>query len=939
MLLIVCAADARRGQTLESLLQQSVAAFSAGDYAAAATLFGEMDRIFGREPEYQADSVQSAILPMRGYAYLLTGRPGDAVAEFERFLTAFPAEESKLPFVLFALGQAYQGAGDVARAIETFMRYIRHYPHSTEAAVATLRVASLEESRGNTGEAIRLLNGLYENERAAFTLRQQARLRALQLALEAGDETTAGNILLHSTWSIGTMPERSVLAFAALRMGDAWLEGGKPGQALVAYRMVPPLQTLRRMQTARLEETRRVFAARRQTLGGGSAAIWVEYYEGLIARLEALLEHLDRMEDYTPAFLLRFGMAFLGDGRPREAAIVFKDLAEGDWPPEIRREAHYRWILALQERGAWDDALAVADRFLEQYPDSKEAPATLFLIANAYQQLERYAEAIDVLTRLLVDFPDHRLWTRWLFTRGFNYLFIDAYPAARLDFAAYQEHAGGQPLAVNAAVWHALAWFFENRHEEALAEFKALAEDLPSDHHLTPQVRYRLASCFYGLRRYDAALGAVEGYLENHPYDGHAEEARVLRGDILMGMGRLEEAVEAFATVGPEAGRLFPYAVFQVGKIHRAHEDYAAMAGHFAAYAGRTDLAFHPRLGEALYWLGWAHLQRDRLEEALPVFKDALKRFGDDREQDEIQAILGSLERLHGRLAGPSGPSQTFAATPFDDWLAERTEEARRRDQPTLRARMDLYRAGRLRSEGRGDEADALLIAVAERTLPERMGPEELGIVGLRLAEMDFFTAADYLERLLEDFPTSPRRGLAYLGQALLAMRIGQPAEAIPWLDRLLAELPTHPRAIEAQLLLAKALEEDGRNAGAEETYEELLRLRDARGRPHAEALAGLARVMEITGRPERAIAYHQRIFNMYRAFPDLAAEAYRGSARLFETRGDVPAAHRTWSEFVSYAERHRPESRAEARAQVARLEPLLPDEPEPADDPTESGT
>lgn len=929
------AAQAQRGQTLESLLQQSVAAFSAGDYAVAATLFEEMERTFGREPEYRADSLQAAILPMRGYAFLLTERPGDAIHEFERFLEGFAAEEGKLPFVLFALAQAYQGTGDKARAIDTFGQYVRRFPRTQEAAVATLRVAALEERRGNLGEAIRVLNALYDNAHAAFTLRQQARLRALQLALESGETALAGDILLGSAWAVATMPERSVLAFAALHMGDAWLDAGETSRAITAYRMVPPLDTLRALQAARLEETRRTFAARRATLDAGAAAVWIEYYKGLMARLEALLEQLDAAEDYTPAFLLRYGMAFLGDGRAREAAIVFGDLAEGEWPGDIREEAHYRWILALQKRGAWDDALEVADSFLERYPDSSETPAALFLIANAYQQLQRHADAIEVLTRLIDGFRGHRLWSRWLFTRGFNYLFLDAYPAARLDFASFQEHAGNEPLADNAALWHALAWFFEDNYAEALGEFRTLADRLPRDHHLAPEVRYRKGASLYGLRRYDEALEAVDDYLRSYPEDSYKAEVRVLRGDILMGMARLDEAVETFIAVGPDAGRLFPYAVFQVGKIHRAREDHEAMAAHFAAYARRSDLEFHPRLGEALYWLGWAQLQRGHLDKALPVFIEALDRFGDDRGQDEIQAILGSLERLHARLARED-TGDPFAAEPFETWISTQSDKARRKGKETLLARLDLYRADRLRANGREDEADALVIAVAERTRPERLGPEELGLVGLRLAELDFFSAEDFLNTLLTEFPASPRRGLAYLGNARLALRVDQPSEAVPWLERLLGELPMHPRAVEARLLLGRALATDRRHSRAQEVFEELLRLREARGRPHAEAVAGLAAVMEASGRPDRAIAYHQRVYNMYRAYPDLAVEAYRRSARLFEERGDLRAAHGTWSELILYAERHRPEARAEARAEAARLEPLLP--PEPETEPAASG-
>ena len=62
----------------------------------------------------------------------------------------------------------------------------------------------------------------------------------------------------------------------------------------------------------------------------------------------------------------------------------------------------------------------------------------------------------------------------------------------------------------------------------------------------------------------------------------------------------------AFAKVGPEAENLFPYAVFQTGKIYRAMEEYKRMADHFERYLGRTDLPekTKEKRGPLLDWLG-----------------------------------------------------------------------------------------------------------------------------------------------------------------------------------------------------------------------------------------------------------------------------------------------------------------------------------------------
>src|SRR5690606_19384861 len=83
----------------------------------------------------------------------------------------------------------------------------------------------------------------------------------------------------------------------------------------------------------------------------------------------------------------------------------------------------------------------------------------------------------------------------------------------------------------------------------------------------------------------------------------------------------------------------------------------------------------------------------------------------------------------------------------------------------------------------------------------------------------------------------------------------------------------------------------------------EILRLRSMRGRPHAAALMGLAETMIAAGEPERAIAYYQRVYTVHRAQNDFVAQAYLASSLLFETIGDLPAAHRTLVEMLSLTE------------------------------------
>ena len=53
-------------------------------------------------------------------------------------------------------------------------------------------------------------------------------------------------------------------------------------------------------------------------------------------------------------------------------------------------------------------------------------------------------------------------------------------------------------------------------------------------------------------------------------------------------------------------------------------------------------------------------------------------------------------------------------------------------------------------------------------------------------------------------------------------------------------------------------------------------------------------------GQPERAIAYWQRIYTLYRAYPDLVAEAYWQSHLQFRELQDYPAAEASLMEMQS---------------------------------------
>ncbi len=906
----------QEGDTLQSLLQKSTAAFQSGRYEAAASFFEALEEQFSEEDDFQSESLQKVLLPMQGYSLLRTGRANLAAEIFEYFLQTYLEKNPQRNFAVYHLAQACEQTAQTEKAILYFRQFESENPNRPEAALAAMRRAELIKTSGRIAESIGLFNNIYSSG-GDIAVRRQARLRALQVSIEAGQLDTAENILLTTRWKIDTMPELAALAFAALSTGDQLLADNRYSEAIRCYRLVPPKIVLIDKQKARLTESRSLMKKKARLSAEPAKTLWEEYYSRLVQQLETDFESLQKSEDYTGGFLLRYGQSLLLANRGEEAWLLFQRVAEDSgFAQEIQTEAHYRWMLAARSLQMWDDALAIAQSFQDLYAESSLMPEVLYLTAEIHKELRQFEKAASLLGDLLTRYPNHPRQARWLFTRGHCYVLNQRYPEAREDFNLCLQSGPEGGLGNEARLWHAMSRFFEKDYSIALEELGALADALKGSP-LEPETAYWRAATHYALKNYGKALERIDFYLRSFPGHGREGEASVLRGDILMGQGELLGAAVAFAKVTPEAGNLFPYAIFQTGKIYRAMEEYERMADHFERYLARTDLQQKPRKSEALYWTGWAYEQMGKIDSAHPVFLKALDTFGNDVEAAEIQLILKSLHHLHNK----QGPQQTET---FARWLREERVKNLAEKRLTYHSRLSLYQANLYRAEKRNDEAQALMLETIRNVPLDSLGAEFLGRAGLLLLELGFPSAEEYFTALIERYPHRPEKAVGYYGLARLQSNRDHPSLALPWLEKLAVEWPLHPIAIEAALLRGKTLVDLGKPRLAITHYEEVLKLKSARGRPHAEALEGIGHAYRLLREPQKAIGYYQRIYTVYRAYNDLVTASYLESANLFEELSNLRAARDTLAEFLDDPQLGEPQTRSLARREHTRLDSIL---------------
>ena len=880
------------GQTVLTLQEQTesaVSAFAKGDYIACYWQFEAMELDYGTEPEFLARKFQQLILPVRGYAALMADRPTDALVCFEKLLKQYNPDKGLFAFVLYNQAIAQSQTQALAAAVQSFHQFQQMFAGTNEAALALLQEANLRFEMGEVEQAETLLDTFYESK-PPETLRMQARLRALQIAGETQSTERARRILFETDWDVAAMPDIAILSFAALDIGDLLLEEGHYGDAIRAYRLTLPHAALIEKQRERLQAAQ----VRLAQNGLFASEIWKSHYQQMIARLKSQLDLLETMADYTPGLYLRSGQAYLLGKRYREAILLFQTVANSeDFDDDIRAESHYRWILALSEAGKWQNARDTAHGFLKEHPGHRLINNALFLVARAYQLEGQYMEAIRVLDDLIDNFPDDPQAPRWYFTRGYNFCALENYGLARESFDNGLRRFPESNLALQTRLWRGLSFFFERNYPESLTVLNALRQE-SEEHPLHPEILFRTANVYYAQRDYKRTLSLIDTLTVDFPDHHRASEAQALRGDTFMGTGKLERAIHAFHQVPPDDVKLFDYAVFQITKIYKVLERYSSLRDHLQAYINREDSDERARVSEALYWIGWSLRQEGRGVEAFPLFETALKRFGNNPKALAVGSILSAYAELHSRVA------QTDSGLPdFDEWLMEATEKSLEDRHLTWFARLTCFRAERQRKELGAKRADATLLSINRFVPLDQQDAETLATVGRVLIRRGYLSADDYCEQLLVEHPDHFERGTAYFGKARLAADADQLEKARRWLYRFLQETSTHMLAADVRLLTARILTRQGLHADACDVLEEMLQLKSLRGRPHAHALAELARIETDLEKPGRAIPYWQRIYTVYRGYPEIMAEAYWESALLFEKIGDLEAARNTLAELL----------------------------------------
>lgn len=640
---------------------------------------------------------------------------------------------------------------------------------------------------------------------------------------------------------------------------------------------------------------------------------------------------------------------------PEAALRLFKETADR-WPQHaLADHALYELGLTDYELHRWKEANETFGRLIRSYPESELLGEAYYQRGNTFIALGRFNEALESFDRAVaLDAAPESLKEEvvfqkaWLLYRSRN--FAEAAPAF---MTLYQENPRG-PKAGEALFWAAESFYQSGALDRSVRLFQKYLKDYPAARHVEA-AHYALGWVYFKKGDFSLAITEFKWFLDHYRESGetvpYRTDARLRLADSYYALKRYPEAIRIYSIVAAEgedyalyqtaqaysnAGDAFEAitkfrellveypqseyreeAQYSLGYLYFLNQDYDRAIEEYQSLI--EDYPRDPLAAKAQYGIGDALFNAGRLEEAVEAYQNVLTRY------PESPFIADAAAGIQYALLALDDEAR--AAEIIDAFIAEHP------DSPIVDELR--FRQAEAKFQG-GQEEEALggFLAFIRTARSETLLPEAYFYVGSIYADRgQIREAQNYLRRLIEQYPDSPRRadaarrlgelyasenrnedalrtfrllesianrtkdGLllaqARYGQSIALMNLGRHREAEDLLQEAIAAAPDSPQVIPARLGLARLYESDGKTAEALRLYREIAgKSRDETG---AEALVRLGELLLENGDAEKAIEELGRLPVLFPNYVDRVARGYLTQARAFRQLGRTGEALRLY--------------------------------------------
>jgi len=320
------------------------------------------------------------------------------------------------------------------------------------------------------------------------------------------------------------------------------------------------------------------------------------------------------------------------DARKRyaEAAALYAAVATNCPDPTLVETAAAAGVVALEKAGHLPAAEAAAMAFVQRYPASGQRAAIQFLIGEYRYRQAAYATAAPELEKFVRENPTNDLAAAALHKAAWCYWNLKQAARARELFAAVVADYWKSPLAADAAFMKGRA-AEETGDAAAASDGYAEAVRFGKDGETAQRAALALIRLDQAAKRYEAALTKADAFLASHAASDSLPWVRLYRGDALLALGRLPEALHAYQQVGPAdpavaagAGYGMAWVLRRQGRPAEAADAFAKVAAAPSAYAA-----------DAMFWAARSHEDAGHFDAASTAYGSCLQQTPPGAHADE----------------------------------------------------------------------------------------------------------------------------------------------------------------------------------------------------------------------------------------------------------------------------------------------------------------
>jgi len=740
----------------------------------------------------------------------------------------------------------------------------------------------------------------------------------LYARIEAGQREKALELIRVEFPNLPDMTQIVSFQMLAMKLGSDYLAEKDWYNSILCLQRILPRARVLEIQSAKLKQIEDRMA---EVEGRANAQSIMFQLNAIKRRVERELESFRAIENFDSAMRLRLATAFQGLERYREAALIMEDMLASMDPDPVVESATLAQIQCWMEIGRWTKAVEAADRYIAAFGNGGKSLAMVFFLkAEAQRELFEFGEAQLTYGKLVESFPDHDLSPKAMFLQGFMYLQQDDNEGALYQFDQVKRAYPDAAIVDDADYWSGMAYSFSKMYGEAREHMQGYLEKYDRPKYRKEAI-FRIAVCTFSLAEYEESIRLFEEFVAAYPGDSLTDEAHLLLGDAYLGLGERDKGFAAYDAVRPEATRFFEDAFLKKGKAFKLLEEFDNMREHYQAFIDGYPES--NRLPEAVYWVGWIHLNAEEPAKAQETYWSVIDEHGNNPDMFPMSDVFAALPKVY-QDRGDAGRDELLSK------LELMKIRAAGEDEKTRGLRAAWTKAQILgRTSPEAARAELLSASTSGLVDPKRQNPLLTVAVGEALLSAgNLTTAKELLTEIRRWHPRAIQKDRIFAALGEIAEKEGDAEKAVEYHERFEREAATSLQLAEVQMRKAALLAEAGDTGRARATYEAILENANVSASMKAKTLFELGMSHLASDEPKRAIVYFERVYVAYGKFSELNARAYWERARALEDLGLEREALETYRELVSREDLEGLEEVERAGEEIARLEPLVPDEP-----------